>query len=128
MHWFLDPVKNHYFDFEGRVARKPFWMFILIYMIIYIVLIAINEGLGFLFALAMLCPSLGLTARRLHDTNMSGWWQLIGLIPLVGLIVMIVFLVRDSQPEANQYGPNPKGVAASSQPAPAETESTESGM
>ncbi|HEY8242609.1 MAG TPA: DUF805 domain-containing protein, partial [Casimicrobiaceae bacterium] len=49
-------------------------------------------------------------ARRLHDTGRSGWWLLIGLVPLVGAIVLIVFYVMDSQPGTNQYGPNPKGV------------------
>jgi uncharacterized membrane protein YhaH (DUF805 family) len=51
-------------------------------------------------------------ARRLHDTGRSGWWQLIGLIPIVGWIILIVFFVQDSQP-ANQHGPNPKGLGES---------------
>jgi len=49
-----------------------------------------------------------LGARRLHDTGRSGWWQLIGIIPLVGIIVLIVFAVQDSQPGETQFGPNPK--------------------
>ena len=63
--------------------------------------------LALIFALAMLVPSISIAARRLHDTGRSGWWQLISLIPLIGAIVLIVFLVQDSH-EENQYGPNPK--------------------
>jgi Protein of unknown function (DUF805) len=59
--------------------------------------------------LALLVPTLAVGARRLHDTGRSGWWQLSGLIPIVGWIILIVLFVQDSQP-ANQYGPNPKGL------------------
>jgi len=60
--------------------------------------------------LAILLPSFAIAARRLHDTGRSGWWQLIVLIPIVGLIVLIVFLVLDSEAGTNKYGPNPKGM------------------
>lgn len=112
MHWFLDPIKNHYFDFDGRVARKPFWMYILMYVIVVVVANIVLSIVGLemlapLISLALLLPSLGITARRLHDTGRSGWWQLIGLVPLLGLIVMIYFTVQDSEPGANMYGANP---------------------
>ena len=68
--------------------------------------------LGGLYALAVLLPSLAVGARRLHDTGRSGWWLLIGLIPCIGFIVLIVFLVQDSQAGDNQYGPNPKATPA----------------
>jgi len=58
--------------------------------------------------LALLIPGLAVGARRLHDTGRSGWWLLIGLIPLVGWIILLVFFVQDSKP-SNQHGPNPKG-------------------
>jgi uncharacterized membrane protein YhaH (DUF805 family) len=57
-------------------------------------------------------PALAVAVRRLHDTGRSGWWVLIGIIPLIGDIVLLVFTVQDSQPGANQYGPNPKGVTS----------------
>ena len=79
--------------------------------------IAIVEGLiglpgfiGVLYSLAVLVPGLAAGARRLHDTNRSGWWQLIAFIPLIGAIVLIVFWAQDSQPGDNQYGANPKGA------------------
>ena len=59
--------------------------------------------------LALLVPTLAVGARRLHDTGRSGWWLLIGLIPIVGWIILLVFLVQDSHP-ANQHGPNPKAA------------------
>ena len=115
MHWFLDPIQNHYFDFEGRTTRKQFWMFQLMYVIVAVI-IAVIDGvlqlgfLGPLLSLALLLPNLGIAARRLHDIGKSGWWQLIGLIPVIGWIIMIVWLVTDSGPD-NEYGPNPKGGA-----------------
>ena len=67
-----------------------------------------------LYWLAIIVPSNPVGVRRLHDIGKSGWWLLIGLIPLVGAIVLLVFAVFDSQPGDNQYGPNPKDVAGTS--------------
>lgn len=90
-------------------------MFILFYFIFYIGAVIIDSiiGLGLvalIYSLALLVPSLSVGARRLHDTGRSGWWQLLMLIPLIGAIILIVFLVLDSTPGDNKYGPNPKGV------------------
>ncbi len=65
-----------------------------------------------LYVLAVLIPNFAVSVRRLHDTNRSGWWLLIGLVPLIGAIVFFVFMVQDSQPDENQYGPNPKAATA----------------
>jgi len=65
-----------------------------------------------LYGLAVLLPNLGVSIRRLHDTSRTGWWLLIGLIPIIGAIVLLVFWVQDSQPGDNQYGPNPKRIGA----------------
>ena len=113
MEYFLGAYKK-YADFTGRARRQEFWMFILFYFIVSIVLGIIDsilgmQILGLLFSLGSLIPSLAIGARRLHDTGRSGWWQLLYIIPLIGLIIMIVFLVQDSQPD-NEYGPNPKPV------------------
>jgi uncharacterized membrane protein YhaH (DUF805 family) len=111
-------VLKKYAVFSGRARRKEYWMFVLINLIITFVLYLI-EGLvggpgilGGLYSLAVLIPAIAVGVRRLHDTNRSGWWLLIGLIPLIGTIVLLVFLVQDSQPGENQYGPNPKAAAA----------------
>jgi uncharacterized membrane protein YhaH (DUF805 family) len=88
-------------------------MFVLFNVIFSAVLNIIDYAIGInvfgaIYSLAVLIPSLAVSVRRLHDTNRTGWWVLIGLIPLVGTIILIVFLATDSQPGENQYGPNPK--------------------
>ncbi|VAW77199.1 Integral membrane protein [hydrothermal vent metagenome] len=111
MEHFIDALKK-YADFSGRATRKQYWMFVLFYIIFYLILGTIDAALQtFLlspvFSLALFIPSISVAARRLHDTGRTGWWQLIYLIPLIGLIVMIVFLVQDSHGD-NEYGPNQK--------------------
>lgn len=69
------------------------------------------NALSSIYALAIFLPSLGVTVRRLHDTGRSGWWILIGIVPIIGGIVLLVFMVLDSTPD-NEYGPNPKAIAA----------------
>ncbi|GAA6153560.1 DUF805 domain-containing protein [Pseudoteredinibacter isoporae] len=115
MEYFMDAIKR-YADFSGRARRKQYWMYILFYIIFSIVVSIVDSilgtaFLGAIYGLALLVPSLAIGARRLHDTGRSGWWQLLYLIPLIGLIVMIVFLVQDSHPD-NEYGPNPKAGEA----------------
>ena len=124
MNWFLMALKN-YVGFSGRSRRSEYWYFTLFYLVIAIVL-SVLDGILFggsvdgkgtpvlsgLFMLAMLLPSVAVGIRRLHDTDRSGWWLLIGLVPLVGFIVLIVFFVQDSRPGDNRFGANPKGVAA----------------
>ena len=56
----------------------------------------------------MVIPTLAVGARRLHDIGRTGWWQLIGLVPFIGVLVLIIFFVLDSNPGDNKYGPNPK--------------------
>lgn len=107
MEYFIGAFKK-YADFSGRARRKEYWMFILIYLIISVILGVLGlEIISLLFGLALLVPSISIAARRLHDTGRTGWWQLIALVPLIGFIIIIVFLVQDSH-EANEYGANPK--------------------
>ena len=112
MEWYLTVLKK-YAEFNGRARRKELWMFVLFNIIISLVLGLIDgmTGIGILgivYSLAILVPSLAVGARRLHDTGRTGWWQLIGLVPIIGAIVLIVFFVLDSDPGDNAYGPNPK--------------------
>ena len=105
MHWFIDPIKNHYADFEGRVGRQEFWMFVGIRTGIQFALMFF--GLNFivtLLALALFVPSTALGARRLHDTGRSGWWQLLALIPIVGWIILIVWWATKTDEQINMYG------------------------
>ncbi len=66
--------------------------------------------LSFVYGLAILVPALALLLRRLHDIGKSGWWIFINFVPFVGPILFFIFLIRDSQPGPNKYGPNPKGI------------------
>jgi uncharacterized membrane protein YhaH (DUF805 family) len=117
MEWYLKVLKN-YAVFNGRARRKEYWMFTLFYIISYLILMLIEFLIGIpqvltgIYSLALLLPSLGVTIRRLHDTGRSGWWILISLIPLVGAIILLVFLCQDSQ-GTNQYGASPKADAIS---------------
>ncbi|MGC4111878.1 MAG: DUF805 domain-containing protein [Nocardioides sp.] len=116
---FQDAVRtclSKYADFNGRARRSEYWWFALFNLIVSIVMDIIdavigNSILGLLVSLALLLPGIAVGVRRLHDTSRSGWWILIGLIPIVGWIVLIVFFVQDSHPD-NQYGPSPKGYTA----------------
>ena len=90
-----------YADFTGRATRPEYWWFALFLVIGSLVTSSISVYLGYLFTLGTIVPSLAAAARRLHDTNRSGWWQLIGLIPVVGWIVLIVFLAQPGQPETS---------------------------
>jgi uncharacterized membrane protein YhaH (DUF805 family) len=115
MNWYLEVLKK-YAVFSGRARRKEYWYFVLFNFIIMVILSIIDQAinsaiLSTIYSLAVLIPSIAVTVRRLHDTNRTGWWVLIGLIPLIGLIVLLIFTVQGSQKGENQYGPNPKGVA-----------------
>ena len=121
MNWFLMVLKK-YATFSGRAQRAEYWYFLLFSSLIVIALSVIdsltgsyNEETGWgllsgLFSIAVLIPSIAVGVRRLHDTARTGWWLLIGMIPLIGTIVLIVLFVQDSTPGDNAYGPNPKAI------------------
>ncbi len=108
--WYVVPFQK-YVEFEGRARRKEYWIFTLVNLLISVILSNVFTFLGTLFSLAILLPSIAVGIRRLHDIGRTGWWLLIGFIPLIGLIVLIYFFVQDSEPGANQYGANPKATA-----------------
>ncbi|MGX6444045.1 DUF805 domain-containing protein [Neobacillus sp. K501] len=116
MEWFLKGLKN-YATFEGRARRKEYWMYTLFYVIFGVALMVIEQLTGILFlyavySLALLLPSLAISVRRLHDTGRSGWWVWIGLIPIIGSIILLVFLCQDSKENQNKFGENPKAISA----------------
>jgi uncharacterized membrane protein YhaH (DUF805 family) len=86
-----------YADFSGRASRPEYWWFILFIILMSLAISLISPLLSGLFSLATLLPSLAAAARRLHDTNRSGWWQLIVLVPLIGIIVLLVFLAQEGK-------------------------------
>ena len=106
MNWFLIALKK-YAVFQGRASRSEYWFFMLFYTIIMGLLLAAAiafKGIwGFVFLAALVLlylPHLGVTIRRLHDVNKSGWWYLIVFAPF-GIIVLLIFLVKKSTPGNN---------------------------
>jgi len=121
MNWYL-AVINKYVDLSGRARRKEYWMFFVFNIIISFVVALVGGLIGGrdglltvslpgLYTLFIFLPSLAVTVRRLHDTNRSGWWILISLVPFFGALILFVFTILDSDPDTNTYGPNPKLAA-----------------
>ena len=113
MEWYLKVVRDNYANFNGRASRQEYWMFFLFNIIFAFVagIVDVYIGLGFLeliYVLAVFIPGLAVGVRRLHDVGKSGWFLLISLIPLVGVIWLIVLLASKSNPGENQYGAEPK--------------------
>lgn len=104
---FQESVKvcfSKYADFNGRAKRSEYWWFVLFILVVSLITSFISPVLSWIFSLATLVPSIAAAARRLHDTNRSGWWQLILLLPFIGLIILIVFLAQDSKSEPDVPG------------------------
>ncbi len=114
MEWYLKVVRDNYANFSGRARRAEFWYFALFNFLISIGLtildgvLGTNGVIGGIYSLAVLIPSIAVGARRLHDTGRSGWWQLIAFVPIIGVIVLLVFLVQAGSFDRNEYGPSPK--------------------
>jgi uncharacterized membrane protein YhaH (DUF805 family) len=129
----LQPLKK-YADFSGRATRMEYWLFTLLSLLLIgtpmffgIIILVIGEEMrediimglggiilciGFLVILAMMIPMIAVAIRRLHDTNRSGWFYLLSIIPIInyiGSIVLLVFYCLDGDVGANQYGADPKG-------------------
>ena len=121
MSWYLKALRN-YVGFSGRARRREYWFFTLSSLLMTIALsildliifnLSSETVLGMFtwaYALAVIIPTLAVTFRRLHDTGKSGWWLLINFVPMIGILIFIVFLLLDSQPGENRWGPSPKAV------------------
>ena len=116
---FVDAIKSvfsQYANFSGRARRSEYWYYVLCYAIISIVVNLLSQAssvfaiIGTVVGLALICPTVAVEIRRLHDIGKSGWYLLFNLIPLVGAIILIVWFCKDSEPGDNAYGPNPKGM------------------
>lgn len=112
MNWYLEALKK-YVVFEGRSPRIEFWMFTLFNFIICIVLSIISQVIGVkgilvsIYSLAIILPSISLTVRRIHDFGKTGWLALVLLVPFLNTLAWLIFGLLPSQPESNQYGPEP---------------------
>lgn len=127
MEWMLKPYRQ-YADFDGRARRKEYWMFFLFQFLVQIALVVIMLGAGALgdfgsilsglfglalvvFSLGSIVPGIAVAVRRMHDIDKSGWSLLIGLIPLVGGIILLVFYCTEGTRGPNRFGPDPKDVS-----------------
>ena len=118
MNWYLEALRK-YAVFTGRSRRKEYWFFLLFTVLVTFLLAFVDGMLGLfdpengvgllsgIYSIGVVIPSIAVGIRRLHDTGRSGWWLLIGLIPVIGTLVILVFTILASQPGDNEYGPNP---------------------
>ena len=124
MDYMLMPLRR-YAEFSGRSRRKEYWMFILGVIIVAVVLSIIEGILGLtgmiggaygplttLFMLAILVPGIAVQVRRFHDQDKSGWFVLLGLIPILGGLIVLVFMCLEGTKGDNRFGPDPKGANA----------------
>ena len=125
---FADAVKSfwsNYATFKGRSRRSEYWFVQLFLLITNLAAAAIDLWLmdgdveqfmanggggivGLVWILVTIVPALAILVRRLHDSGKSGWWALMLLVPFAGAIVLLIFVVTDSDTGDNQYGPSPK--------------------
>lgn len=127
---FVTAVKSfwsNYTNFSGRARRSEYWFIQLFLVLTNLAVAAIDLALmngdlerfianggggivGLIWILATIVPAVAVLVRRLHDTSRSGWWALIGLLPIVGGIILLVFTVQDSDSGDNTYGASPKAA------------------
>lgn len=102
---FTDSIRicfTKYADFNGRATRSEFWWWILFNLLAGAALGIFSDKLSGLFSIAALLPSAAVAARRLHDTDRSGWWQLLGFVPLIGWIILLVWYAQEGK-EPNRF-------------------------
>lgn len=115
-------VLSKYATFQGRAARPEYWWWVLATLILFIALAVVDgalfapmmgfeafsedagQPLSFLASLALLLPNLAVSVRRLHDTDRSGWWLLLAIIPIIGSLVLLFFMIQRGTDGANRFG------------------------
>ena len=124
MYWMTLPLKR-YADFSGRSRRREYWMFTLGYVLVFAMLVVVGSATGnfgddgsgdlglffwlfMIVAIALVIPSVAVQVRRFHDQDKSGWFALLGLIPYVGGLIILVFMLIEGTGGPNEYGPDPK--------------------
>lgn len=107
-------VFSKYATFSGRSRRAEYWWFALFNLIVTVVLALLTGDpssgtgiIGAIWSLATFIPAIAVGARRLHDIDRSGWWLLIGFVPLIGIIVLIVFFCTRGHAGPNRFGADP---------------------
>ena len=103
---------SKYVNFQGRASRSEFWWFALFVFLVYFIAIIIDDVtdqsiVQLIVDLALFLPSLSVQARRLHDIDKSGWWSLLGIIPLIGSIILLIMCTFEGTPGTNRFGESP---------------------
>ena len=111
MEWYVGPLKK-YAEFSGRASRKELWLFLLFNTLAYLILVLIFAPVGAIYAVGTWLPTISVQVRRLHDTNRSGGWWWLQLLPIIGTIIVFVWTVSRGTEGDNDYGPDPLAVAA----------------
>lgn len=104
----FEPLRK-YADFNGRARRAEYWLFFLFNVVAALAAMIIDSTAAMIWLvwLALLIPNIAVGVRRLHDINMSGWWYLINLVPLLGALVFFVFTLMPGNPHPNRFGEVP---------------------
>lgn len=103
---FTEAIKlfyNKYTDFDTRATRAEYWYVVLYTLVGGLVLGGVSDWLGYIFSIANFIPSIAIAVRRMHDIGKSGWWVLISLIPIIGIIWYIILAIKPSE-GPNRYG------------------------
>jgi uncharacterized membrane protein YhaH (DUF805 family) len=103
---------SNYVNFRDRACRSEYWYWILFIVIAEIVAGIIDQVLGMqivssLFGLVTIIPNIAVAIRRLHDLDRTGWWILLGFIPLIGWIILLIWYVAKGTDGPNRFGPDP---------------------
>lgn len=111
MNWYF-VVLQRYLQFDGRAHRTEFWMFFAVNAVMAFAMTKLGQAVNIqtasaMYMLIVLLPSLAVGSRRLHDTGLSAWWLLVGVIPAVGFFALIFLFARAGEPAANRFGPVP---------------------
>jgi uncharacterized membrane protein YhaH (DUF805 family) len=127
MVWYLKVVKDNFGNFSGRASRKEFWMFSLFYMIFFSIAFILDMFFTFglltlIYVTVHVCPSIAVSIRRLHDLNKSGWYLLVSIIPIVGIIWLTVLMAKKSDDGENQYDSSPTVAPVSGEETTGEVE------
>ena len=115
--YFIKVLKENFANFSGRARREEYWYYSLAVFVVSTILSILSKAgtvgvifsiVSFLFSLCILIPGIAVSVRRLHDTGRSGWWLLLCFIPLIGAIILLVFMVTEGQKGENKWGDDPK--------------------